>query len=100
MMTYATELAAETAIKAQLQAVGCNSRVTVHSDQQGENTVQRTVIFKAVIALAGSEAIVNAVCGIGADTDRAILYRGSQVEPGDGGEMRILFFETKINPFL
>jgi hypothetical protein len=98
-MTYSTELLAQTEIKERLSTAGCNSKVTVHSDQQGENTVTRTVVFKTVVALADSESIINKMCDIGTETDRGIAYRGSQVEPGDGGEMRILFFEAKINPF-
>lgn len=99
MTPYKSESEVETVIKARLSEAGCNSRVSVYSDSQSENTVIRTVVFKTVVSLEGSEAVINKMAGIGTDTDRTIAYRGSQVEPGDGGEIRILFFEAKINPY-
>jgi hypothetical protein len=99
MRTYKTEAEVAEIIKARLSTGNSKARVSVNSDKQSENSVQRTVIFKATVALNDSEAIVNKMADIGADTDRAITYGGSQVEPTNEGEMRHLFFEAKINPY-
>lgn len=100
MKIFKTEDIVEKKIAEHLLAVGCDSRVSVFADEQNGNTTTRTVIFKTVIALKGSEAIVNAMVGIGADNDvdRGITYGGSKVEAGEGGENRILFFQAKIDP--
>jgi len=99
MTVYKTEVEVEKKIEDRLKTAGCKSRVSVHSDKQEGNTVERTVLFKVVVALDGSEVIINAMADIGENTDRAITYKGSQVEPGNGGEIRILFFEANINPY-
>lgn len=98
-MAYQTEAEVIVILSGLLQTAGSNARVSVHSDSQGSNTIERLVIFKAPIGLDGSEAIVNAMCDIGTSTDRGISYRGSQVEAMDGGEVRYLLFDAKINPF-
>ncbi len=99
MRTYASEASVISLIEARLLTVGSKARVTVHSDSQGSNTVERTVVFKAAVALEDSEAVVNGMSDIGTDTDRSVSYRGSQVEPTSEGEIRYLLFEAKINPF-
>lgn len=99
MRAFKSEAEVTAEIVNRLDAAGSKARVSVHSDTQGANTVERTVIFKAAVALDGSEPMVNAMCDIGTDTDRAITYRGSQVEPTEGGEVRYLLFEAKINPY-
>ena len=98
-MSYVSEASVIDIIKARLLDSNTKARVSVHSDQQLANTVERMVVFKAVVALEDSEAIVNGMADIGTDTDRGISYRGSQVEPTGEGEMRYLLFEAKINPF-
>jgi|GEM_PF-5012312 len=99
MRTFSTESEVEIIIKDRLLTGNSNARVSVHSDKQSENSVQRTVIFRATVALSNSEAIVNKMADIGTATDRAVTYGGSQVEPTNEGEMRHLFFEAKINPY-
>lgn len=99
MKTFTTEAEVVDIIEERLLTADSRARVSVHSDKQSENSVQRTVIFKAVVALDKSEAIVNKMADIGTDTDRAVTYGGSQVEPTTEGEMRHLFFEAKINPY-
>lgn len=99
MMTFASEALVIAAIEERLKLSGSRARVSVHSDQQLSNTVERMAVFKASVALENSEDIVNGMVDIGTDTDRAISYKGSQVEATGEGEMRYLFFEAKINPF-
>ena len=99
MRTFISESLVETKLVERLESVGSKARVSVHSDSQPTNSIERTVIFKAAVALYGSEAIVNKMIDIGTDEDRAISYKGSQVEPTEGGEVRYLFFEAKINPY-
>ncbi len=99
MKTLTSEAEIISTIITKLSDIGSKARVTVFSDMQGANTVERVAVFRAAVALEGSEAIVNGICDIGTDTDRAISYKGSQVEPTGEGEIRYLFFEAKINPF-
>ncbi len=99
MRSFTSEAEVITNIIDRLKDSGSRARVTVFSDMQGSNTVERVAVFRAAVALEDSEAIVNGMCDIGTDTDRAIFYKGSQVEPTGEGEIRYLFFEAKINPF-
>lgn len=98
MTDYRTEAEVEALIALALLEAGCKSDVSVYSDTQGENTVIRKVVFKAAIALKGSSSIVDAVSDIGAETDRGVRYKGSQVGPSEQGEMRYLYFEANIDP--
>ena len=99
MISFNSEADVIEKIEERLKSSGSKARVSVHSDQQLSNTVERMAVFKAAVALEGSEAVVNGMSDIGVDMDRAISYKGSQVEPTGEGEIRYLFFEAKINPF-
>ena len=82
-MTFISEAAVIEKIENRLKDSGSKARVSVHSDSQSSASVERTVVFKASVALENSEVIVNGMADIGADTDRAISYKGSQVEPAN-----------------
>ena len=100
MKTFPSEQAVIGEISSRLDTAGLQARVSVHSDDQSPDSVIRTVIFKAAIALEGSESIVNQMADIGYDTDRAITYTGSRVEPTDGGEIRFLLFRAVIDTYI
>ena len=99
MTEFKTEAEVETLIADRLTDAGSKARVSVFSDEQGADTVVRSVVFKAAVALDGSESIVNAMADIGTQTDRAVSYVGSKVDPTNEGEIRYLFFQAKINPY-
>jgi len=99
MRSFVSEAMVETKIVERLATVNSKARVSVHSDSQSPNSIERTVLFKAAVALKGSETVVNAMADIGTDKDRSIVYKGSQSEATEGGEIRYLFFEAKINPY-
>lgn len=99
MMIYKTEAEVINAIKTRLTDAGGNGRVSFFKDEQPGNSETRTSVFALTISMDKSEAIVNKMCDIGTDTDRGIIYRGSQAEPTNEGELRKLFFEAKINPY-
>ncbi len=99
MMVYASEAEVKAEIVSALSLHVANPVVIFFKDEQGGMTLERTAVFRAAVAADESEAVVNGVCDIGTDTDRGIVYRGSQVEPTEAGEVRYLFFEAKINPF-
>ena len=98
MMAYTTEAEVIALIKARLAEKGNNGRVSVYGDKQPYNSETRAVTFKVAVSMEGSETIVNHMVDIATDTDRGIVYVGSQAEPTNEGEFRILFFEAKINP--
>lgn len=69
-------------------------------DTMLDNTIEREVLFRAPISIVNSEEIVNNMATIALDTNRSILYVGSQVEATDAGEMRYLFFKAKVDPLI
>jgi hypothetical protein len=93
-MTYKTE----SAVIAILENL-TGARVSHHRDSQPTNTIERKVVFKAVVAAENAESIVNNVCDIGADTSLGIFYVGSESSESEQGEIRYLLFEAKINPY-
>ena len=99
MTPFTSESEVITKIAARLTLAGASAKVSLHSDTQAGNTIVRRSVFKAAIALEGSEQYVNAMCDIGTDEDRMLVYKGSQVEPTEAGEVRYLFFEAAINPY-
>jgi len=97
--TFPSEQSVIDVIAKKLLTKGMTNSVTVHSDTQDNNTVVRNTVFKVAIAMKDSSVIVDAMADIGTDTDRAIVYKGSQAEPSDQGEIRYLFFGAIINPY-
>ena len=75
MTTYGTEAEVILFIKERLAGIGSMARVSVHSDRQSENSIVRTVVFQATVAMDGSETIVNAMADIGTETDRGIIKK-------------------------
>lgn len=99
MRSFPSEAVAKEKINAILMSAGCQSTASYYKDDQPANTLIRTVVFRAPID-AEDESVINAVAGIGSnpEIDRAIVYRGGQIDT-EKGEVRYLFFEAKINPF-
>jgi hypothetical protein len=100
MRYFISEAAAIGKINAALAEAGSKAKAKYFKDDQSGNSVIRSVVFRAAVPV-GDENIVNAIADLGArgDIDRGITYRGGQAEPTDGGEVRYLYFEAKINPF-
>lgn len=100
MRAYRSESDVIAVINEAITAAGGTANARYYKDDQSPNSATRTAVFRAAIS-AGSENVVNKIADMGArgEIDRGITYRGGQAEPTDGGEVRYLFFEAKINPY-
>ena len=99
MRNYSTEAEVISIISQKLLSLGTHARVSIFSDTQSPNSVERKSIFKAAVSAEESETVINGMADIGTETDRGIFYNGSQVEATESGEIRFLFFGANINPY-